>query len=114
MAVGDTSYTWLASGSATASDDEARTIFGDYGGLSDLNASAVVHIQLMASGANFMLLPTDGACANQAGQYFKEDISAYVDLPAMRRTIASELAFANLTAGDNAVARWIIWERDGL
>jgi hypothetical protein len=114
MATGDVSYSWISSGSTSASADTAHSLFGAYGGLSDLNVDAVVHVQIQASGADFMLLPTDEASANQDGQWFKQDIDVYLDMPAMKRSDASQLSFANLTAGDNAVARWIAWERRSL
>jgi hypothetical protein len=108
---GDTYYKWLYSGSTTASADTAHNLFGTYGGLSDLHTNAVLHIQLQASGAHLVLLPTDEASAVQAGQWFKQDIDVYTDLPAMIRSDASQLSFHNLTGGDNAVARWLVWTR---
>ena len=111
MSVGDTYYKWLSSGSTTAISDAAHNLFGSFSGLSLLSVSAVVHVQVQASGANFMLIPTDEASVSQDGQWFKEDINAYIDLPPMIRSDASQLSFHNLTAGDNAVARWVIWQR---
>lgn len=111
MAVNDVSYNWVQSGSTTAANDLAHYLYGSWSGLSLFSASEVFHIQMMASGANLALFPTDRASIVQAGQYFKEDINAYLDLPPLKRTQASELHFANLTAGDNAVARWVIWQR---
>jgi hypothetical protein len=116
MATGDVSYSWISSGSTTASADTAHNLYGGNtsGGLSAYHVDAVFHVQIQASGADFMLLPTDEASANQDGQWFKQDIDVYLDMPAMKRSDASQLSFRNLTAGDNAVARWLIWERRGL
>lgn len=111
MAFGDMSYKWLFSGSVTASANTLHNMFGLYNGLSKLNADAVVHLQLQASGADLVLYPTVGADANQAGQWFKQDIDVYQDLPPLRVSDASQFSFQNLTAGDHAVVRWILWVR---
>ena len=111
MAYGDINYQWLYSGSVVASANTAHGLFGTYNGMSNLNANEVLHVQIQASGADLMLYPNVSASAYQDGQWMKQDIDVYLDIPPMRVRDASQLHFRNLTADDNAVARWVCWAK---
>lgn len=114
MALGDTNYRWVNSGSTITSSNAAHNLFGAYGGLSLLNASDVVHVQLHASKNDIYLLPTDEASANQLGQKFVADLDFYQDLPPMKVSNASQLTMRNYASGNDAECAWVVWLRYSL
>ena len=109
MAYGDVSYNIIKSGSTATSANTVHNFFGVYGGLSDINNSEVMHVQVMSDGNEFRI-GAPGNVSNNIGQKIFPAAS-YVDLPPMRVGTASLLQFANANSGSNASANWMIWNR---
>lgn len=111
---GDTNYTWISSGSTAASADTAHLLWGNYGGLSDLNADEVIHLQILASANNFYMLPFTDASATELGQRFVAGNDYYIDIPPMKVSAASQLHFRNAVNGSNGELLWVIYSRNAL
>lgn len=112
MAIGDTYYKWVTASMSEPAGGASQFLLASYNGLSLLNACAVYNLQVMASGADMYLYPTNGASTvASAGMYLKQDINAYIDLPPMQYTQLSQLTIMNHSSADNGIARWILWER---
>ena len=106
----DTYYKWVATGSTVTSAATAHNLFSTYGGLSNLSASEVISIQVVASGADLRLSadPTVGA-TDDIGLFVGISASI-VELPPMIRTDASQITFARESA-NNPVVQWVVWRR---
>lgn len=104
------SYTIIASGSTAASADTAHSLFGNYGGLSNIGTSVVLHIEVLAQSNDATLFPS----VNKTGRGVILSASRvdYKELKPMQRTAASALHFANKTASNNATVNWFIYRRD--
>ena len=109
MAYGDVNYSIVNSGSTGASANTAHLLFGIYGGLSDINNSESVNIQLWSS--NNARLGGDNTVTNDNGLKIDSNVA---DLPPIRAGTASTLHFANETLGTNASVSWFIWNRKPL
>lgn len=105
---GDAYYQWIQSGSTTASAATSHGLFGTYNGLSMLNASGVVNIQILPSTNNLELLRSS---ALDSGFLFQTGGSIFYDLPPLSVNDARNLHFRNQTGASNATVRWNIWSR---
>jgi hypothetical protein len=110
MAYGDTYYQLLASGSTATSANTAHRLFGLYGGLSDLNAKDVVHIQATALSGNSFRVGATNTLTNNNGLVISPSASLY-DLPPIQAGTASGFHVVNDGAGGNASISWVVWRR---
>ena len=106
----DTYFTWVNTGSRVTSAATAHNIFGTYGGLSDLSASEVIVLQVLASGGDFRLSANPAVGATDDVGLFIGVSASIVDLPPMVRNEASQITIAREGA-NNPVAQWVIWRR---
>lgn len=104
------SYTIVASGSTAASADTAHSLFGNYGGLSNIGTSVVLYVETLAQTNDATLFPS----VNKTGRGIVLSTSRvdYKELKPMQRTNASALHFANKTAGNNTTVNWFIYRKD--
>jgi hypothetical protein len=112
MAYGDTHFEWVGSGSTATSANTAHGFFGAYGGLSDLNAAEVIHVQACASVYEYRLAPS-AVITNNTG-YKVSPTSSWNDIPPMRASNANAFQFMNEISGSNASAMWVVWRRASL
>ena len=102
---GSPAFAIVTTGSHATSGAANQLLFGSYGGLSTLNNSEVVNIQVAVSGLDLMLGNT--TVSNNIGLPISAATSVF-DLPPLRAGDASLLYVARRT-GDNASYIWTIW-----
>ena len=106
---GGETFTLLHAASVAASAATAHSIFGNYGGLSDINASIVLNLEVMAETNDAMILPT---VSDVGGKWISTSATQSTELKPMTRDNASKLHFQNKTAGENATLHLTIWKQD--
>ena len=110
MSAGDKSFSFHVAGSTVTSAATAHNLFGTYQGLSLLNASEVVFVQVFASGGDLRLSANSASPAtNDTGLRITTATSNY-DLPPMRIPVASSITIAREGA-NNPNPLWTIWVR---
>ena len=107
LVTGTKDFTIHRSGSVAASAAGYHSLYGLYDGLSDVNASVIVHIQLLAITNNTSLVPDQNA--DGPGIRYVAGNDYYVDLPAMMVSNASRLHFKNEVDASNGGFNWVIW-----
>ena len=110
MAYGDIHYNMYATGS-TILNNASQNLLGNYTGLSDLNLSDVVELDLNALNANNYLVSASGFTNNSG---IRVSSGSTVQLRPMRVRNASGLVAYLETASANASAMWVIWRREPL
>lgn len=103
----DLQYRLLFAGQTEASADTAHSVYGGYGGLSDLGADDDLYVEVMGSKNNAVLLATNGAAG--FGRMLSSSMVDYALLPHTDVASASELHFKNQVAGSNSVVNYAIW-----
>jgi len=105
MAYTDTNYTFVAGGSTATSAATAHNLFGNYGGLSNLNSKEVLLLIVSASGGDLRLSlnPSNGA-TNDSTLRLQAAASLF-DLPPMTVQNASQITIAR-EGSNNPVVFW--------
>jgi hypothetical protein len=104
------SYTILSSGSTAASAETAHSLFGNYGGLSDVAASVVLYTEVLAQSNDALLYPSVSTAGR--GVVLSASQTDYKELKPMQRTNASALHIRNKTAANNTTVNWFIYRKD--
>ncbi len=106
MAYKDTSYTLLAGGSTATSAAGAHNIYGNFAGLSKINANEVVALVVSACAGDLRLSldPTNGATNDTALRLFAAG-SAF-DIPPMIVANASQITMSREAGTNNPVLFW--------
>jgi hypothetical protein len=108
---GDVHYKWITSGSCATSGNAAHNFYGNYAGLSLLNADEVVHLQIGTIGANGLRVGLEAQLQADYSGYRITAPASLVDFPPVKASDASALQFINDSAGANASAQYVIWTR---
>lgn len=105
MAYRDVNYSIVGGGSTATSAAGAHNIFGNFTGLSNLNANEVLILVVAASGgdARLSLDPTKGATNDTALRLFSA--ASLFDIPPMTVANASQITVAREGA-NNPVVFW--------
>lgn len=104
------SYTFVASGSTTASANTAHRLYGTYNGLSTLGTSVVFHVSVLAETNNAAVFHSNAKTGR--GIVLSTSATAYTAMRPMLQTAAVDLHFANKTDGSNSTVNWFIYRRD--
>ncbi len=108
MDFGDVSWEIFKSGSTATSAATVHSLFGNYQGLSILNAFDVVSVHVLTTGST-AFIGTPGNVSNNIGLKL-DPAASLVKLKDMRASLASQLQFARDDSTDTT-ARWVVWRR---
>jgi hypothetical protein len=105
---GDTKYSWVASGSTAASAATAHALFGNYSGLSLLNANDVLLINVLPVTNSAEILPS---VSLTPGMFISTSQNLHEPLFPMAVSDVRNLHFRNAVGASNSTVRWNIWRR---